>query len=236
MANTRIVEAIILALGLAVSSWLLGNALLGFKKMDRSVEVKGLAEREVPADTAVLPISFSVAGNDLGEVYSGIESRNQGIMQFLQSQGFKAAEISVSSPSVTDRQAQDYGNADLASRLRFTGKSVITVYSRQVEAVRKVMPKLADLGRQDIVINTGDYENRPRFLFTGLNALKPSMIEEATRNGRQAAEKFAKDSESALGKIRRASQGQFSIDDRDESTPYIKKVRVVSTIQYYLAD
>jgi hypothetical protein len=87
-----------------------------------------------------------------------------------------------------------------------------------------------------IALNTGDYENRARFLFTGLNTLKPAMIEEATRNARQAAEKFAKDSDSTLGKIKRASQGQFSIEDRDGSTAHIKKVRVVSTVDYFLAD
>lgn len=236
MANNRIVEALILALGLAVSAWILGAGLLDFKKLDRSVEVKGLAEREVPADTAILPIGFKLAGNDLGQLYAGIESRNRLIVGFLEAQGFKGAEISVSPPSITDRQAQEYGSANLANQPRYTGKSVVTVYSRQVETVRQVMPRLGDLGRQDIALNTGDYENRPRFLFTGLNTLKPAMIEEATRNARKAAEKFAKDSASTLGQIRRASQGQFSIEDRDQSTPHIKKVRVVSTVEYYLAD
>jgi hypothetical protein len=62
------------------------------------------------------------------------------------------------------------------------------------------------------------------------------MVEESTRNARATAEKFAKDSDSELGKIRRATQGQFSITDRDNNTPYIKNVRVVSTIEYYIKD
>jgi len=62
------------------------------------------------------------------------------------------------------------------------------------------------------------------------------MIAEATANARQAADKFASDSDSKLGKIKTASQGQFSIDNSDSSTPFIKKVRVVSTIIYYLED
>ena len=73
-------------------------------------------------------------------------------------------------------------------------------------------------------------------LRTGLNKIKPQMIEEATINARAVAEKFAKDSQSKLGKIRNASQGVFSINDRDENTPYIKKVRVVSTIDFALED
>lgn len=236
MGNNRLAAALVLALGMVVAAWLLADGIVKFKQFERSVEVKGLAEREVPADTAVWPIAFSEAGTDLPRLYQTLQSKNAVIIDFLKAQGFKPEEISVSAPSITDRQAQDYGNADLANRLRYTGKSVITVYTRRVDAVRRAMPELAVLGEQGIALNTGNYENRPRFLFTGLNALKPAMIEEATRNARQAAEKFAKDSDSTLGKIKRASQGQFSIEDRDESTAHIKKVRVVSTVNYFLAD
>ena len=236
MGNNRLAAAFALALGMVVAAWLLADGIVNFKQFERSVEVKGLAEREVPADTAIWPIAFSEAGTDLTRLYQTLQSKNIVIIDFLKAQGFKPEEISVSAPSIADRQAQDYGNADLANRLRYTGKSVITVYTRRVDAVRRAMPELAVLGEQGIALNTGDYENRPRFLFNGLNALKPAMIEEATRNARQAAEKFAKDSDSTLGKIKRASQGQFSIEDRDESTAHVKKVRVVSTVNYFLAD
>jgi hypothetical protein len=236
MGNNRLAAALVLALGMVVAAWLLADGIVKFKQFERSVEVKGLAEREVPADTAIWPIAFSEAGADLTRLYQTLQSKNAVIIDFLKAQGFKPEEISVSAPSITDRQAQDYGNADLANRLRYTGKSVITIYTRRVDAVRRAMPELAVLGEQGIALNTGNYENRARFLFTGLNALKPAMIEEATRNARQAAEKFAKDSDSTLGKIKRASQGQFSIEDRDESTAHIKKVRVVSTVNYFLAD
>lgn len=236
MGNNRLAAALALALGMVIAAWLLADGLVKFKQFERSVEVKGLAEREVPADTAIWPIAFSEAESDLTRLYQSLQGKNAIIINFLQAQGFKPEEISVSAPSITDRQAQDYGSAELANRLRYSGKSVVTVYTRQVDAVRKAMPELAVLGERGIALNTGDYENRARFLFTGLNALKPAMIEEATRNARQAAEKFAKDSDSSLGKIKRASQGQFSIEDRDGSTAHIKKVRVVSTVDYFLAD
>jgi hypothetical protein len=236
MGNNRLAAALVLAFGMVASAWLLADGIVKFKQFERSVEVKGLAEREVPADTAIWPIAFSEADADLTRLYQTLQGKNAIIIDFLQAQGFKPEEISVSAPSITDRQAQDYGNAELANRLRYTGKSVVTVYTRQVDAVRRAMPELSVLGEQGIALNAGDYENRARFLFTGLNTLKPAMIEEATRNARQAAEKFAKDSDSSLGKIKRASQGQFSIEDRDGSTAHVKKVRVVSTVNYFLAD
>jgi hypothetical protein len=236
MGNNRLAAALVLALGMAAAAWLLADGLIRFKQFERSVEVKGLAEREVPADTAIWPIVFSEADADLARLYQTLQRKNAVIIAFLETQGFKAEEISVSSPSINDRQAQDYGNADLANRLRYTGKSVVTVYTRQVDGVLQAMPRLSVLGEQGIALSPGDYDTRPRFLFTGLNQLKPEMIEEATRNARLAAEKFAKDSDSSLGKIKRASQGQFSIEDRDASTAQIKKVRVVSTVDYFLAD
>ena len=119
---------------------------------------------------------------------------------------------------------------------RYAATAVVTLYTGKVEAVRSAMAKLVELGKQGIAISGQDYQTRTEFLFTELNSIKPAMIEEATRNARQVAEKFAQDSNSRLGKIRRAQQGQFSISDRDSNTPYIKKVRVVSTLEYYLSD
>ena len=236
MSARRIIEALLLAIGMVAGAWVLGQSLLQFKQADRSVEVKGLAEREVPADTVIWPVAFSEAENDLPRLYQTLQEKNAKIAAFLQAGGFKPEEISVSAPSITDRQAQDYGNVQLAERLRYTGKSTLTVYTRQVDRVREAMARLGELGKQGIALSPEQYENRTQFLFTGLNALKPAMIEEATKNARLSAEKFAKDSDSRLGKIRRANQGQFSIENRDASTPHIKKVRVVSSVEYSLVD
>ena len=94
----------------------------------------------------------------------------------------------------------------------------------------------SELLKQGIAIIGGDWEYKVSYDFTGLNDVKPQMIEEATKNARLAAEKFAKDSNSKLGKIKHASQGQFSIEDRDANTPFIKHIRVVTTIDYSLED
>lgn len=236
MSPRRTLEALLLAVGMVASAWVLGHFLLQFKQADRAVEVKGLSEREVPADTAIWPIAFSEADNDLTRLYQALQDKNAKIVAFLQAKGFEPEEISISAPSITDRQAQDYGNAQLAKRVRYSGKSTVTVYTRQVERVREAMAQLGELGKEGIALSAEHYENRSQFLFAGLNALKPSMIEEAAKNARIAADKFAKDSDSRLGKIRRANQGQFSIEDRDASTPHIKKVRVVSSVEYSLVD
>ena len=239
MQRSRTGEAFLLGLfiflGLAALGYLVSGTALKVKGMDRIVTVKGLAEREVPADIAIWPVGFNEAGNDLEQLYADVGNKSDIIVAFLKQQGFGNDEITLSPPSVIDRQAQNYGNSNNIA-FRYTASAVVTVYSRQVERVREAMKQVAGLGKRGIALAGQNYENRTQFLFTGLNALKPTMIEDATKNAREVAVKFAKDSNSTLGKIKTARQGKFTISDRDSSTPYIKKIRVVSTVEYYLSD
>jgi len=239
MSSRRTVEATILGallcLGLALLGIFLANGVLKTKELGRTVTVKGLSEQEVPADIAIWPISFSEADNDLSKLYSAVESKTGIIVSFLKKHGFTDDEITISAPSIIDRQASRYDSSQ-SIKYRYTGKSTVSIYSLKVELVRSTMNKLVDLGKQGIAIGGEDYETKTQFLFTKLNDIKPKMIEEATKNAREVAEKFAKDSNSKLGKIYRAQQGQFSIEERDKNTPHIKKIRIVSTIEYYLTD
>ncbi|MFW1678075.1 SIMPL domain-containing protein [Pontibacter sp. JAM-7] len=239
MTGQKSISAVVLSLGLvlglALLGYQLGDAAIRFKELERSVTVKGLAERELPADLVIWPIQFAVADNDLTQLYARLEANNALVKQFLQQQGLPVEAISSAAPAITDKSAQQYGSQQRAE-FRYTARQTVTVYSADVGRVRQVMSRLSQLGKQGIVFTGESYQGRPEYLYTGLNELKPQMVEEATRNARQVASKFAADSGSQLGKIRRASQGQFSITDRDHNNPHIKKVRVVSTVEYYLSD
>jgi hypothetical protein len=237
-SNRRIEAAILgafICVGLIVFGYLISSVAMTIKGMDRTVTVKGLAEREVEANIAIWPIKFNEANNDLSELYSVIESKSGLVVTFLKKNGFADDEITISQPAIFDRQAQNYGDAS-KSLFRFAAATTITVYSKKVSLVRETMKKVVELVKEGLAISGQDYQNKTEFLFTDLNKIKPAMIEEATNNAREVAMKFAKDSGSKLGKIKKASQGQFTINDRDASTQYIKKVRVVSTIEYYLSD
>jgi hypothetical protein len=236
MDNTvkaSLVLGALVALGLAVMGYELGSSAIRFKEFERVVSVKGLSEREVPADIVVWPIQFTGANSDLTALYSSLESDTKQVVAFLLAKGFDRTEINVAPPAVTDKLAERYGN-NAQVQLRYTASQAITVYSAKVDQVRRTQNELADLGKKGIAFN-GDGQ-RTEFLFTKLNDIKPAMIEEATRKAREVAEKFAADSRSKLGKIKTANQGQFTVNDRDSNTPHIKNVRVVSTVEYYLSD
>jgi hypothetical protein len=221
--------------GLTSLGFLLGNAAITFKEFERSVRVKGLSEREYKANIVIWPITFSEAENDLGKLYNQLEQHTKLIRDFLNDNNIHENEISVSSPVITDKSAQQYGGARPAP-FRYTAVTAVTVYSENIEGVRAVMSKLNSLGKKGIVFTGGDYQSKTEYIFSKLNEVKPEMIEEATTKAREVATKFAQDSKSKLGKIKKASQGQFSITPRDKNNPHIKKVRVVSTVEYYLSD
>ena len=221
-----------LALGLVALGWFLYAGIGRMAQKDRQVVVRGLAEREVMADKVTWPLVIKTVGNDLQELYNEVSRKNSVVVSFLKSNGITEEEISVSAPQVFDKDAQTYRND---APYRYNVTQVITVASGQVEKVNSLMRSQMELMKKGVTLNQ-DYEYRTVYEYTSLNDIKPEMTAQATRSAREAADKFAQDSHSKVGSIKTASQGQFSITDRDSFTPWIKNVRVVTTVTYYLQD
>ena len=235
ITHINILPAFLIALGLLALGLSLRSAIIDFKSMDRTVVVKGLSEQQVQANVAIWPIAFTEAGEDLEQVTQQVEQKQAAIVAFLKLHGFNEEEISFGQVSVVDKQAQQYGD-NQSGPFRYLVTSQMSVYSEDVDKVRYANGKISDLAKQGIALSGDRYTYRTEYLFNKLNEIKPQMIEQATQNAREVAQKFARDSHSTLGKIKSARQGQFSISDRDSNSPHLKNVRVVSTVEYYLVD
>ncbi len=219
---------------MTVFAVLAGHSLRSVKRMDEFVTVKGLSEREVPADLAIWPLAFTVSEDDLKHLQELIQSGRKTVYQFLTESGFDQAEISNAPPQITDAQ-NSTDEVDPAKRpVRYRANIVVLLRSPRVAKVKAAMETCDKLVQQGIVLSGGDYTSKPQFLFTGLNQIKPNMIQEANRNARKAAEKFASDSNSPIGAVRHAVQGPFEVNDVDSSSPDRKIVRVVTTVDFYL--
>lgn len=228
-----VVAGLLVAAGVAVGGYFVGNGLLAARSSDRYVTVRGLAEREVPANLVVWPITYTVTAEDLSTLQRRSDEGAAKIAAFL-ADGFSREEISLSQPRVSDRQAQ--GMMDQGGRLeRFVSESAVTVRSERIDAVRAAMARTGELVAQGVAL-IRSYETSTEYFFTALESVKPEMIREATRDARSAAQQFAEDSGSRVGGIRTAQQGYFSIEDRDRFSPEHKKIRVVTTVQYFLVD
>ena len=232
MDKGKFFSGLFIMVGLVVLGMMFPRAVEKYRSYDRTVNVKGLCEKEVKADKVIWPVVYKVMANDIQSIYDQTDGSNAVIMDYLKAGGIDASEITVSVPQISDKFANEYGNNDRA--YRYIATNVITVCTDKVDDVLGLMSKQSDLLKRGIVTGGNTWENPVEFKYEGLNEIKPAMIEEATMNAREAAEKFAKDSQSRLGKIKTANQGTFTIENRDSNTPYIKKVRVVTSVTYYL--
>lgn len=226
----KIIVAAIVAVGLLMLGLCIKGGIDNFTNKDRKVTVKGLAEREVPADKVTWSISTKETGNDLPTLYERINVQAGKIKTFLKQNGIEDSEITVNPPSVSDLEAREWG--DNQKPFRYIVNTTITVATTKVEAVNKAIFKQAELLKQGVALDT----SYPNYEYASFQQMKPEMMSEAIKNAQKTAEQFAEASESNLGKIQTAGQGQFEIENRDENTPYIKKIRVVTTVTYSLDD
>lgn len=225
----NIVFPLILAVGMLALGLCIRSGFSSLSTKNRFVDVRGLAERTVKANQVTWPVQYTITGDDLPALYQQCTDKNKIVLDFLTSNGIPASEISVNPPNVDDISANAWNDK---ARFKYSLTSTMTVLTTQVDKVRELLNRQGELLNQGIAFANLSIN----YTYTDLNKIKPEMIVEATKNAREAAEQFAKDSESVLGKIKTATQGYFSIEDTDPSTPYVKNIRVVTNVTYYLED
>lgn len=242
--NNRIAvlgSAIILAAGFGLSSIALASGLVRMQRTDREVTVRGVAQRDVTANRASWNVNYSRSAWSLAEALKLVDADSATIRAFLKTRGFAgpvtepgSAGISAIAETVKDLQT---------GRTSYTVSRAIAFSTDDVAGVQRVEGGKDALAQQGLVVD-GTHVS---YEYTQLDRIKPDMIAAATRDARQAAEKFADDSGSAVGGIRSATQGYFSVSGRESAggedemggsgntaTSPDQRVRVVTTIAYYL--
>jgi hypothetical protein len=221
----------ILAVGLIVGGYLLGDGLTRAREADRSVTVRGLAEKDVLADLATWTISYSSSAFDLNSAQAGVDRDTAAIRAFFKQLGFPDDALQPTGVNVST------GTTDAGESV-YTVRQRMTLRSTDIPRAQRAVRQQFDLVRRGVLLEEG---SGMAFTFTKLNDVKPAMVAEATKDARRSAEQFAKDSNTGVGGIKQATQGYFEITSRDgegggwgvADTPY-KRVRVVTTIDFYL--
>lgn len=216
-----VMAAVILAVGLA-------NIITP----ERSVSVRGLAEREVDADLAVWNMSFSMGENSLESMQKSLLEKTEVIKKYLIKHGLEESDFTVKPAAITDNSLNSYMDQTKIT-YKFVAQQTILVRSGKIEAVKSAYADSLELVSAGIAVSQ-DYDSKVSYEFTKLNDIKPEMIAEATKNARTAAEQFAHDSNSKVGKIKKATQGLFTIEDAAVGLEDKKSVRVVNTVEYLL--
>jgi uncharacterized protein len=235
MVSTRAfaVLGLLLAVGLAIFGHQVGRAVRLGREFDRFLTVRGLSEREVKATLVIWPLKYQVTGETLAELQGAMTAARQMVVVYLREAGIGESEISHGLPELRDTLGERRRD-DAVVLPRYQAAVTLVVRSRNVDVVKTAIQRSDALLAQGLPLINEEYGNRVQFLFDGVNELKPAMIEEATANARQAAEKFAQDSKARVGAIRKATQGVVDIQDRDLASPELKVVRVVTTVEFFL--
>ena len=238
MEKVKILPSFVLGffifIGLGTLGYFFKTAFIESKNLERTVIVKGLSEKEVLSNIVIMPIKLTRTSNNLESLIIDIDNDTNKVIKFLKDNGLKDEDITLGAISIVDKMANEFSNQEFS--IRYLATKVINIYSSEIEKVRALSGKLSELSQAGILFKTDDYDSKIEYVYTKLNDIKPSMIEEATSNARAVAQKFAHDSNSKLGKIKKATQGQFEVISRDKNSEHIKNIRIVSTVEYYLID
>ncbi|NQZ77748.1 MAG: SIMPL domain-containing protein [Ekhidna sp.] len=226
----------ILSIAIVLAGYFISQTYIKGKKLERTVLVKGLAEREVTADIATWPLELTVSGNDLAQLQQTLQRQTKMLQDFFTEKSYTDEELRIGAPTIQDNRALLYGGQSNYNQDRYIAKVEFTLRTTKLMNLNEAMYQIPNLVGRGLIIGSKNTWQPVQYAYTKLNEIKPEMIEEATKNGREAAEKFARDSGSKVGKLKRANQGYFSITDLDQNSGIVKKVRVVSTLEFYLED
>lgn len=241
MRIVYVVSALLLAAGIGGAGWFVGDSLVRSREPLRVVTVKGLSERDVKADLGFWPIRFVTTGATLDEARASLASSEQAVRDFLKAKGFEDSAIAVQNIMVEDRAA-GYNAGQTPDEYRFALTEDMLVTSDKVDALADATRSIADLLKSGVVFSSDSYSAGASFIFTGIAGLKNDMLKEATQRAKESARQLAEESGARLGAIETVNQGIFEINpaveipnDRPEKQ-IGKKVRVVTTITYFLTD
>lgn len=216
ISGALVLFALIISLSFFISAY-------SFSKQGSYVEVKGLSEKIVKADTAIWSLSFDVKSNDVDALYADIEKNIVAIKAFLTAKGFEATEINVAPVNV-------YQDTYKEATFRYNSTNQISVYTKKVDLAKAASSETLLLVKKGVLLS----QNSISFEFSDLNGIKPEMLAEAIKNAQDTANNFAKNANSAVGSVTRGNQGVFEIEDKDPASPEYKKIRLVSTLRFLL--
>ena len=227
--SSLILSALLVSLGLAAAGFFIGEGISGRNSARRTISVKGLSEREVPASVATWAVGYGATGNDLGEINKKLAESTKAVLAFLKGAGFEDADVAIQPPSLHDTSMDERDKDSPPPPERYKADQSVLLRTSKVDAIKPALASASNLMVSGVLLS-GKAE--PNYIYNQLNDIKPGMIQEATKNARIAAEQFSRDSQTTLGKLRNASQGWFKVDNRDEATPERKIVRVVVDVEY----
>ena len=222
-------SALLIAAGVATGGFFIGDGIAARSSGRRTISVKGLSEREVPASVATWTVVYSATGNDVSQINKKLAESTNAVIAFLKGAGFAETDLAIQPPVVRDTSMDERDKDSPPPPERYSATQSVLLRTSKVDAIKPALASASNLMSSGVLLSG---KAQPNYIYNQLNDIKPGMIQEATKNARIAADQFSRDSQTTLGKLRNASQGWFQVENRDEATPERKTVRVVVDVEY----
>lgn len=244
----------ILSFGLIISSALISNAMDKANKDENRITVKGVAERRIKADKALINIVISKKSENLDELKKDISEREKLTIDLIKKLKINENEYSIGNLRIQPNYTESSSNVKKSSENSATstetpatsnkisdydGVEVISIVTKNIDKAGEFYEKLAELKLQSSNIEI----NMPEYYITNLEKYKRDLIVDASRNAEIRAIEMLKVNNNEIGELKNMNQGQFEVladtedvkkINEDESNQIYKKLRLVVTATYLI--
>lgn len=209
----------LIATAIVIAAIVLGGSYALKAKSNQSISVTGLGEENFDSDLIVWKATFSNRGSDLKMASAELKADKEKIMSYLISKGVKAENIVFSSVDIQKEFSNSYDDNGNIQSSYFSGymlNQTLKIESGEVDKIEMISREVTELINQNVELTS----MAPDYYYTKLAELKLKMIESATKDAKERAEKIASNSGSSLGDLKNASMGVIQITARNSAEDY----------------
>lgn len=213
------IVAAIIGVSVIIAFWIAGSAIKYRSTTSEVITVTGSAERDFVSDLIVWTGSYSRKSIDLKSAYSILKQDENRIRTYLQSKGIAAGEVVFSSVEIRKDFDYQYDGQGRQTNTVFTGYNLsqqVKVESKNVDKVEVLSREITELIEAGIEFNS----SAPSYYYSKLSELKIDLLSKASADAKTRAESIADNSNSSLGKVKKASMGVFQITAQNSNEDY----------------
>ena len=216
-----------LALGMVVSSLIIGWAYTGAKKGDDAITVTGSAKKRINSDLVLWSAGVSAEAAALTDAYKRLAGDLPRIKEYLLSKGIPEDQMTISSITTTQRKSRDSDGNETSEIIGYALSQSIEVRSNDVAKIGQIAREATELINQGILIES----SAPRYYYTQIGDLKIEMLGEAAKDAKERAERIASSTGNSIGSVRSAKMGVLQITAADSTDVSDYGVYDTSTIE-----
>jgi len=205
--------AVILAAGFIIGSLIISSTWKYVSRSNITVNVTGSASENIVSDLAIWNGSYSAEATTLKDAYSRLKENSSKVISYLESKGFPADKIVMSSINTSTIYVNDNQGMQTNQISGYRLYQEVSIESDDVYKIDKLSREVTELINDGVEINS----QTPQFLYTKLGDLKVKMIGQAATDAKERAKQIAESTGDDIGEIRSSRMGVLQITAKNST-------------------